>query len=74
MTTTVQVKRGALGETRIVESADAPLGDGEVHEYCVLVRPAANAWAARVPLRLLDLASAEFRADIMSKPFIKNCA
>ena len=30
MTQTVQVKRGALGETRIVENADAPLGDGEV--------------------------------------------
>lgn len=30
MTQTVQVKRGALGETRIVESADAPLGEGEV--------------------------------------------
>ena len=30
MTTTVQVKRGALAETRIAEYADAPLGDGEV--------------------------------------------
>jgi hypothetical protein len=30
MTTTVQVKRNALGETRLVDHADAPLGDGEV--------------------------------------------
>lgn len=30
MTQTVQVKRGALGETRIAEYPDAPLGDGEV--------------------------------------------
>ena len=30
MTTTVQVKRGALAETRIVDHTDAPLGDGEV--------------------------------------------
>ena len=30
MTTTVQVKRSSLNETRIVELADAPLGDGEV--------------------------------------------
>lgn len=30
MTTTVQVKRNALAETRIAEHGDAPLGDGEV--------------------------------------------
>ena len=30
MTKTVQVQRQALAETRIVETANAPLGDGEV--------------------------------------------
>lgn len=30
MTTTVQVKRNALAETRIVDQTDAPLGEGEV--------------------------------------------
>ncbi len=43
------ISRGGVAPAPAVEPA---LRNGEAHEYCVLVRPAPDEWAARVPLLL----------------------